>query len=125
MTGLAKWVIGLPLFAQQGFALIVIFCLLSVLLSTFVSNTATVNLLIPIALSIPGGDPVMLAVVIALASSFDIALPMSTPPMAIAYGTRHVSVKEMLMAGIPFTIMANVILLAGFQWVVKWAFAIK
>ncbi len=117
-SGLAHWLIGLPIFARDGFELVVIFCVVAVLLSTFISNTATVNLLIPIALSIPGENPIMLATVIALASSFDIALPMATPPMAMAYGTRQITVKDMLKVGILFTVIANVLVLAGFEFVI-------
>lgn len=115
-SGLARWIIGLPIFSYDGFGLIVVFCLTAVLLSTFMSNTATVNLLIPIALSIPGQNPVVMATVIALASSFDIALPIATPPMAIAYGTGEIPVRDMLKAGIVVSLIANVLLLIGFQF---------
>lgn len=125
VSGLAGWIVGLPIFSQRGFPLLVIFCFLSVFLSTFISNTATVNMLIPIALSIPGENPVMLAVIIAMSSSFDLALPISTPPMAMAYATREITVKDMLKAGIIFTAAANFLLLAGFKFVMKITFGIS
>lgn len=118
-SGLANWIVAQPLFSHQGFFLIIIFCFFSAILSTFMSNTATVNLLIPIALSIPGENPIMLATIIALASSFDIALPIATPPMAIAYATQEVSVRDMLKAGIVFTLIANTLLLVGFEFVMN------
>lgn len=112
-SGLAEWVIRLPFFSHQGFPLIAVFSLLSMTLSTFISNTAAVSLLLPIAVNIPGADALLLGIGIALASSFDLALPMSTPPMAMAYGTRVVRVKDMLKAGIFFTLLANLILLSS------------
>ncbi len=118
-SGLAKWIVAQPLFSHEGFVLIIIFCFFSALLSTFMSNTATVNLLIPIALSISGQNPIMLATIIALASSFDIALPIATPPMAIAYATQEVSVRDMLKAGIIFTLIANTLLLIGFEFMMN------
>ncbi len=114
-SGLAKWIVSLPLFAQQGFGLLLMLCLASVFLSTFMSNTAAVNLLAPIAAGL-SGDPAVLVVLVALSSSFDIALPISTPPMTMAYGTREITVGDMLKVGILFTLVSNVLILLGFQW---------
>ena len=119
VSGLAKWIVTLPIFSHEGFGLILILCLITVFLSTFMSNTATVNLLIPIALSLPSGNLISLAVIVALSSSFDIALPISTPPMAMAYGTQEIRVKDMLKVGVLFTAIAVFILLAGFEFVMK------
>jgi sodium-dependent dicarboxylate transporter 2/3/5 len=110
--------VGLPLFSYEGWKLALIFCVLSVFVSSFISNTATVNLLVPLAVSLPGQNPVLLAIIVALASSFDIPLPVATPPLAMAYGTQEVSVKEMLKAGIPIILIANFLILFGIQWMV-------
>jgi len=56
-SGLASWVVNAPIFSMQGFYLLVVFCVLAVLFSNFVSNTATANLIIPIALSRKGPSP--------------------------------------------------------------------
>lgn len=116
LFGTKRFLIGLPIFAYPGFWLIIVLCLITVVLSTFMSNTATANLMIPIALSIPGQNPIAVAVIITLASSFDLALPIATPSMAIAYGTGEIRVRDMLRAGVFFTVIANVLLLAGFQF---------
>lgn len=113
VSGLADWMVGLPLFAHQGILLITILCLLSVFLSTFMSNTAAVNLLAPLAISLPGENPVLLAVVVAMASSYDLPLPISTPPMTMAYATREIKVWDMLKPGIFFTLISNLLLIAG------------
>lgn len=115
-TGLAQWIVGLPLFSHQGFALLAVFGCLAVLVSTFVSNTATVNLLAPLAVSFTNENPVALVIIVALASSFDIPLPVATPPLAMAYGTQELRVREMLRAGIPFILIANLLVLLGVQW---------
>lgn len=59
------------------------------------------------------------AIFVAVASSFNLALPVSTPPMAMAYGTGEITVRDMLKAGIIFTIAANVLLLLGFQFGIR------
>lgn len=124
ISGLAKWIVSLPLFSHQGFILVAVFCLVTVLLSTFMSNTAAVNLIVPIAVSLPGENPVILATIVALASSFDIALPISTPPMTMAYATHEITVIDMLKSGILFTAIANILLLVGFRFVVTKAFGL-
>ena len=121
-SGLATWVTGLPILPHLEWQIYLMVCLISVFLSTFISNTATVNLLVPIALSMPVGDPALLAVIVALAASFDVALPTATPPMAMAYGTREISIKDMLKAGIIFAVLANGLLLLGAETMMKRVF---
>ena len=120
VSGLAEWLIDLPIFSGGGFILVVFFCLLAVILSTFMSNTATVSLMMPLVMSLPGEKPILLAAVVALASSFDVPIPIATPPMAMAYATREIRVKDMLKVGIIFTIIANVFVLFGFRYVMNF-----
>lgn len=112
-AGLAQWVVGLPIFAVQGLVLAFCFMAVTVFTSTFMSNTATVNLLIPVVLSFPGEEKYALALLIAVSSSLDFPLPMATPPMAIAYATGELKVSEMLKAGLFVTVAANGLLIAA------------
>jgi len=112
-TGLAHWLVGLPIFSTEGLLLALAFAVVTVFTSTFMSNTATVNLLVPIVLSMPGEAKYPLALLIAVSSSLDFPLPMATPPMAIAYATGELKVSEILRAGIFVTAAANAILLAA------------
>ena len=121
-SGLASWITSQPIFPHETWLLYLVVCALSAILSTFISNTATVNLLIPIALSIPSKDPALLAAIVALAASFDIALPTATPPMAMAYATKEISIKDMLKAGIIFAVLANGLLLVGAEFMMKRVF---
>lgn len=109
-TGLARWMMDLPFFEARGAMLFFIFAVLSVFLSTFMSNTATVNLLLPLALSLSGQEILPLALLVTVSSSFDFPLPMSTPPMAIAYGTGAVKVADMIKLGSILTLLNNVLL---------------
>lgn len=116
VSELGKWIVGLPFFDTQGFALVATFCLLTVLVSFFISNTATANLIVPLAMSIPGANKLLLAVIVALSCSFDMILPISTPSNALAFSTNAISVKDMLKSGILIVLIAVFFILAGYNF---------
>lgn len=73
----------------------------TVLLSELTSNTATASLMVPIAGSVApaaGLSEVQGIWLVALSASLGFALPVSTPPNALVYGTRMVPLR--LMAGL-------------------------
>lgn len=78
------------------------------MMANFMSNTATANLLMPIAaamavtLSQSGQleDPRVLIVVVAMSASMGMLLPVSTPPNALAHATGHIKTADMAKAGI-------------------------
>jgi len=82
--------------------------LLTVVMANFMSNTATANLLMPILAALGtsvsslaglGGLPTLI-IVAAIAASMGMALPISTPPNALAHGTGAVNSKNMARIGI-------------------------
>ncbi|MFZ0565048.1 MAG: SLC13 family permease [Chlamydiales bacterium] len=99
-----------------------IFCLFAILLSSFMSNTATANVLLPIAVSFSSYDFVLLSITVALACSFAFAFPISTPPNALAYSTGYIKTKDMFKVGAPLTIISLIIVLAGFRFVIPYIF---
>ena len=68
-------------------------------MGTFMSNTATAALLIPMAMALPGAGSRELTMLAGLACSFGMALPVSTPPNLLAYSTGIVNSREMLRSG--------------------------
>ncbi|MCS7033388.1 MAG: DASS family sodium-coupled anion symporter [Phycisphaerae bacterium] len=97
---LAVNVAGSPLLLM---ALLVVATLL---LSTFMSNTAAANLLLPIAIAYAvarkdaaGFLPVQFALGIALSASLAMALPISTPPNALACAGGEVNSRDMALPG--------------------------
>ncbi len=71
-------------------------------LTTVASNTAAAATLIPLAIplaGIIGVDPVLLVIVVAIASSVDFALVIGTPPTMLAYSTELFTVPEILRKG--------------------------
>ncbi len=85
--------------------------LTTVVLGTFMSNTAAANLLLPIGISTAGtGSPVLAAVSIALAASMSMALPVSTPPNAIAYASGEITTRNLAAVGIIIGLIATALI---------------
>ncbi len=78
-------------------------------MATFMSHTATASLLLPILAAVAGtmmgagamdnAGAIGLLIAIALASSLGMALPISTPPNALAYATGLIDSKGMAISG--------------------------
>ena len=120
-TGLAQYYVGLLSGYNLNFyVLIVVFSLLTVVLSNFMSNTATATILIPIAIILVSSNAEILPLVIGLSASAALFLPISTPPNAIAFSTGKMEQKDFrfggLVAGLtgPIIIIGIVLLLKMF-----------
>lgn len=122
LTGLTTWIVSLPIFGSTGFMLVVIFSLVTFFLASFMSHTATANLVIPIVMALPGENNMMLAVIVALASSFAMALPISTPPNAIAFSSDMIQTKDMMKPGLIIGIVALILLFLGYRIIIPAAF---
>ena len=88
-------------------------------IGTFMSHTASANLVLPLAITFGIGNPVLFAVATALAASYGMALPVSTPPNAIAYASDMIRVKDMVKVGVIITIIG--VLLTSFYsyWILN------
>ena len=85
-----------------GAALVAAAALMAVLTSEFTSNTASVNMVVPVAITLArsaGGDALTAALAATFAASLGFMLPVSTPCNAIVYGTGRVPLRSMLAAG--------------------------
>lgn len=100
---------SIPFAEWDSMALIVGASLICLFMATFMSHTATAALLMPIMASVAAGmvaggsmdapGAIGLLVTIAFASSLGMALPISTPPNAMAYATGHIEQKGMAISG--------------------------
>lgn len=84
-------------------AMVFLVTLVMIFATALTSNTATATAFLPVigALAVGIGQPaVLLCVPLALAASADFALPVGTPPNAIAYSSGLVSLPRMVRAGI-------------------------
>jgi solute carrier family 13 (sodium-dependent dicarboxylate transporter), member 2/3/5 len=125
MTGLdatiASW---LP--SSGGLWLLAALVLATLIAASFMSNTAAANLLLPIGISaaMAGGSggspsPVQAALCIAMASSFAMVLPVSTPPNAIAYATGEFTSRDLARIGIFTSLVGAVLLITGSQAILR------
>jgi solute carrier family 13 (sodium-dependent dicarboxylate transporter), member 2/3/5 len=105
---------ALPLTAQ-----IFLVCFASALLSALMSNTATVTMLVPFALSfIP--EP-SVAVLVAIAASLGVPFVISTPINAMVYGEGGVAAKDFFTLGFPLMLAGCLVLaLTGFYVLSFW-----
>ncbi|HMP61554.1 MAG TPA: anion permease, partial [Phenylobacterium sp.] len=74
-----------------------------VILTEFTSNTASAALLVPVFAVIGermGLPPAVLVLMIGLAASCAFMLPVATPPNAIVYGAGHITIGQMVRAGL-------------------------
>jgi sodium-dependent dicarboxylate transporter 2/3/5 len=117
-SGLVDAIVSLP-FAQLGPALLALVTVaVAATLSTFMSNTAAANLIIPMAMAVAPQLATELAILVAFACSMAMAMPVSTPPNAIAFATGRIPVRALLRAGGLITLIAMWALLAGYKFMI-------
>ncbi len=122
ITGLVQYLGELPMGGLDGLLLATIVVLISVAVSTFISNTAAATLLIPMALTLSEIDTerVQLALLVGISCSFAMAMPVSTPPNALVFASGRVPVRSMLSIGTAISLIAVVALLLGYQIILPW-----
>lgn len=106
-TGLAAQLANMVDYSSfSGLMIVGAIAVIGWILSNFISNTAAANLLIPIAVAVlsspsinTGIDMSYSLMFIALALSFAMTLPISTPPNALAYATGKIKNIDMIKAG--------------------------
>ncbi len=84
-----------------------------IFLTELTSNTATAAALLPIFGGVAVGvdlDPLLLVVPAALAASCAFMLPVATPPNAIVFGSGHVTILQMVRAGVWLNIIAIILI---------------
>ena len=124
-TGTAQYLAELliPFAGGGGFAAVVVFALLTAVLTQITSNTAAVAIVVPITISTfesLGINPVPFVYIVAITGNFGIMLPSSAggPAIAAGYG---VNVKTMFSWGLWLTVLILiVIIVAGYLLATYW-----
>jgi sodium-dependent dicarboxylate transporter 2/3/5 len=105
VSGLAAWIVAqVPAEAQSVVLLAVVFGVVACLMSSVMSNTAAANLLLPILVGLSVSPLPPILVTVAFACSLAMALPISTPPNAIAFSSGELRAADMLKPGLILTI---------------------
>ena len=115
-TGLAGRLAGIIDVATGGQPDLVVFtflALITVTLSNFMSNTATVSLVLPVAAAMVPGRELEMCLILGLSASCALLLPVSTPPNAVAFSTGLITTRDLRPTGL-------LIGLAGPLLVVAW-----
>jgi sodium-dependent dicarboxylate transporter 2/3/5 len=116
-TGLTGW-LAERLTVLQGVEVLLVIgavVLLVIFLTEITSNTATASLLLPVTGALAqatGVHPYGMMVAAVVAASFAFMLPVATPPNAIVYGSRYVTVMQMAKAGIWLNLTGAVMITA-------------
>ncbi len=100
-------------FAQNPIGLMLAAVALMLVLTEVTSNTAVTSMMLPVLIGIAqagGIDPLPTAVMATMAASFAFMLPVSTPPNAMAYGTRLLRIDTMVAFGIRLDLLGFLVL---------------
>jgi sodium-dependent dicarboxylate transporter 2/3/5 len=123
-TGGAKWIADVVMARAAGLPsmwVVATFALLAAFLTEAISNVAAVALLLPICFGVAEGagiGPITVVYAVAVPAGLAFALPMGTPPNAIAFSAGYFRLKDSVAAGAILKLVALVILLvvAKFYW---------
>lgn len=97
--------------------LVVVIVIFMELLTEVTSNTAVTSMMVPILISIASGlgaDATSLVLPATIAASMAFMLPVATPPNALVYATRRVTIADMLRAGLFLDVVAWLYIVAFF-----------
>jgi len=114
-SGLTGWIGSQLDFLNQVHwsVLIVAVALVTIFLTELTSNTATASMLLPIVAGLAaaaGHEALLPMVATALAASFAFMLPVATPPNAIVFASRQITMAEMARAGILMNLIGLVLI---------------
>lgn len=118
LTGAATW---------PPILLVAAVCLLTVVMTEFMSNTAAAATLLPITGGIAaafGHDPLLLTMPVALAAACVFMMPAATPPNAIAYSSGYVKIGDMIRGGAPLSTASVLLVTATVYLLGGWVFGL-
>jgi sodium-dependent dicarboxylate transporter 2/3/5 len=121
-TGLARWIgegLAQSLNAQTALGLTMLFAVIGVVLTETTSNTATANMVVPVAIAVAEAaqvNPVPPALAACLGASLAFMLPVSTPPNAIVFGTGCVPLLKMVKHGLVLDLFGIAAIIVVCYW---------
>jgi sodium-dependent dicarboxylate transporter 2/3/5 len=106
--GITGW---LP--AKSTLTLTILFTAVGVIMSETASNTASANMIVPVAIAVSqaaGVNPLQPALGATLGASMGFMMPISTPPNAIAYSSGYVPITAMMRHGVWLDVVGFVVI---------------
>ena len=104
----------------SGMMVLFVFAIITTIMTTFMSNAATKNVLLPIAASTciaAGWDPRGVVLVVYFCSNIAIAFPSGSPACGIAYGAGGYKITQTLRYCLPFLVIAIVAIVLSANFV--------
>ena len=98
---------------QSEFALTVLFTAVAIVMSEAASNTASANMIVPVAIAVSqaaGVNELLPALGATLGASMGFMMPISTPPNAIVYSSGHVPITAMMRHGVALDVVGFVVI---------------
>lgn len=129
-SGLTEW-LGQQLSMMQEASpvlLVMAVVLLVIFMTEVTSNTATASLLLPVMAGFAmAADVAPLALMgsVALASSFAFMLPVATPPNAIVFASRQVTIPQMARVGVWLNLIGAILITGFISLVLPWVFTLQ
>jgi sodium-dependent dicarboxylate transporter 2/3/5 len=129
-SGLSLW-LGQRFQALGGapeWLLILLVSLLITFLTEITSNTATVQMILPVLATAGlalGINPLLLMVAATLSASCAFMLPVATPPNAIVFGSGHIPITTMARAGIVLNLTGVIVIFLVVSILAKAVFGIE
>lgn len=114
------------LIPTEGAFVLIGFIVVTLLFSTFISNTAAANLILPIGISYSlehmtsANGSILVGMSIALAASLAMALPISTPPNTIAYVKGELVSKDFMRNGVIIGILSIILIYAFGGYIINF-----
>ena len=129
-TGLDGWIgdqLGTYASALPTFGIVVLVALAVLIMTEFMSNTATAATFIPIvsglAMSL-GENPLLLMVPATLAASMTFMLPVATPPNALVFSSGHITIPQMAKHGFLMNILSLAVITGMGYWLLVTFFGV-
>ncbi|NXM03918.1 S13A1 protein, partial [Tyrannus savana] len=124
VSNLSEWVASklTPIGSLPLWLIILISCLIVTSVTEVASNAATITIFLPILSPLAEAiqvNPLFILIPATLCTSFAFLLPVSNPSNAIVFSYRHLTVMDMVKAGLGINIIGvGVVMLAIMTWIV-------
>jgi sodium-dependent dicarboxylate transporter 2/3/5 len=115
--GITDWLPG-----ETALSLTVIFTGVAIVMSETASNTASANMIVPVAIAVAqaaGISPIAPALGATLGASMGFMMPISTPPNAIVYSSGYVPITRMMRHGLALDLagfVVVVVMVSALAW---------
>ena len=121
-TGLAERLasgLGFLTYLNLDVLVFAVLALITVLLSNVMSNTATVSVVLPVAVALLPGRELEMCLILGLSASCALLLPVSTPPNAVAFSTGEIRTRDLRPGGLLAGLLGPALIIA---WVlfISW-----